>query len=231
MSVGSAPAGHAGQSAPPRPQCLVVLVSGEYVMCISRPFFLSLFRGRLVTWQPAPLRSGVPVALRAPFVFSASLSPSLYTWPRATAGAPLMTYVTTSTLMLPAESHHLREAGITLVRQFFLGSLPIASTDVVFVVLLLISDRLLFLCWVPWISHAPPLSDAWCCEVPIRTSVHPSFRDMWSRCLIAALASVIAHRNMRAWTDLLALSALPLGAVAVTLVAQTWRSIDIARAV
>ena len=106
----------------------------------------SLFRGRWATWQPAPLRSGFPVALRAPFVFSASLSPALYTWPRATAGAPLMTYVTTSTLMLPAESHHLRVAGITLLRQFVFGSLLGASTDVVFVVVLLISDRLLFLC-------------------------------------------------------------------------------------
>ena len=38
----------------------------------------------------------------------------------------------------------------------------------------------------PWISDAPSLSDAWWCEVHIRTSVHPSSRDMWSRCLIAA---------------------------------------------
>ena len=44
------------------------------------------------------------MALRAPIVFSGPLSHALCTWRRATGGAPVMTYVTTSTLMLPAES-------------------------------------------------------------------------------------------------------------------------------
>ena len=43
-----------------------------------------------------------------------------------------------------------------------------------------------------------------------RNSVLKGARDAWSRCLITALADVVAHRDLKSWTDLLALPALVL---------------------
>ena len=37
-------------------------------------------------------------------------------------------------------------------------------------------------------------------------------KDAWSRCLIAALADVVVHRDVKSWTDLLTLPALVLPA-------------------
>ena len=45
-----------------------------------------------------------------------------------------------------------------------------------------------------------------------RPSVQTWERDAWSRCLIMALAGVVAHKDVRSWTDLLTLLALVLAA-------------------
>ena len=44
------------------------------------------------------------------------------------------------------------------------------------------------------------------------TSVPKGARDAWSRCLTTALADVVAHRDLKSWTDLLTLPALVLPA-------------------
>ena len=45
----------------------------------------------------------------------------------------------------------------------------------------------------------------------LRTSILAGARDLWSKCLIHALASVVAHRDERSWVDLLTMPALTLG--------------------
>ena len=44
-----------------------------------------------------------------------------------------------------------------------------------------------------------------------RQALYAGARDLWSMCLIHALASVVAHRDERSWVDLLTMPALTLG--------------------
>ena len=46
----------------------------------------------------------------------------------------------------------------------------------------------------------------------VRSSVPKGARDAWSRCLISSLADVVAHRDVKAWTDFLTLPSLVLPA-------------------
>ena len=46
----------------------------------------------------------------------------------------------------------------------------------------------------------------------VRSPVRKGVKDAWSRCLIAALADVVAHRDVKSWTDLLTLPTLVLSA-------------------
>ena len=46
----------------------------------------------------------------------------------------------------------------------------------------------------------------------VRSSVPKGAKDAWSRCFITALADVVAHRDLKPWTDLLTLPALVLPA-------------------
>ena len=57
---------------------------------------------------------------------------------------------------------------------------------------------------------APSIWNVFTSGKRVRTSVPAGARDAWSRCLIMALADVIAHRDARFWTDLLTLPALVL---------------------
>ena len=45
----------------------------------------------------------------------------------------------------------------------------------------------------------------------LRTSIPAGARDLWSKCLIHARASVVAHRDERSWVDLLTMPVLTLG--------------------
>ena len=56
----------------------------------------------------------------------------------------------------------------------------------------------------------PPLDQVLVSRIPLRSSVALGARDLWSRCLNSALAGVIAHRDSRAWLDLLILPSLVL---------------------
>ena len=56
----------------------------------------------------------------------------------------------------------------------------------------------------------PPLDKVLFSRIPLRSSVPLGARDLWSRCLNAALAGVITHRDTRAWLDLLILPSLVL---------------------
>ena len=62
----------------------------------------------------------------------------------------------------------------------------------------------------PLADGAPSIWDVFVSGARVRSSVPDSARDAWSRCLIIALADVVAHRDIRAWTDLLTLPALVL---------------------
>ena len=55
----------------------------------------------------------------------------------------------------------------------------------------------------PLIDGAPSLSDVSTSCDRLRTSILTGARDIWSKCLIHALASVVAHRDERSWVDLL----------------------------
>ena len=57
---------------------------------------------------------------------------------------------------------------------------------------------------------APGIWDVFTSGPRVRSSVPVGARDAWSRCLFIALADVIAHRDVRSWTDLLTLPALVL---------------------
>ena len=62
----------------------------------------------------------------------------------------------------------------------------------------------------PLAEGAPSIWDVFVSGTRVRSSVPDSARDAWSRCFIIALADVVAHRDIRAWTDLLTLPALVL---------------------
>ena len=55
----------------------------------------------------------------------------------------------------------------------------------------------------PLIDGPPGLSDVSTSHGRLRTSIPAGARDLWSKCLIHALASVVAHRDERSWVDLL----------------------------
>ena len=63
----------------------------------------------------------------------------------------------------------------------------------------------------PLIDGAPGLSDVSTSHGRLRTSIPAGARDLWSKCLIHALASAVAHRDERSWVDLLTMPALTLG--------------------
>ena len=58
----------------------------------------------------------------------------------------------------------------------------------------------------PLIDGAPGLSDVSTSHDRLRTSIPAGARDLWSKCLIHALASVVAHRDERSWVDLLTMA-------------------------
>ena len=64
----------------------------------------------------------------------------------------------------------------------------------------------------PLAEGAPGVWDVFTSDRRVRSSVPKGAKDAWSRCLIAALADVVAHRDVKSWTDLLTLPALVLPA-------------------
>ena len=64
----------------------------------------------------------------------------------------------------------------------------------------------------PLAEGAPGVWDVFTSDRRVRSSVPKGAKDAWSRCLIAALADVVAHRDVKSWTDLLTLPALVLSA-------------------
>ena len=64
----------------------------------------------------------------------------------------------------------------------------------------------------PFVEGASSIWDVFTSGTRVRSSVPAAARDAWSRCLIVALADVVAHRDARSWTDLLTLPALVLTA-------------------
>ena len=64
----------------------------------------------------------------------------------------------------------------------------------------------------PLAEGAPGVWEVFTSDRRVRTSVPKGARDAWSRCLISALADVVAHRDVKSWTDLLTLPALVLPA-------------------
>ena len=64
----------------------------------------------------------------------------------------------------------------------------------------------------PLAEGAPGIWDVFVSDKRVRSSVPGGARDAWSRCLISALADVVAHRDVKSWTDFLTLPALVLPA-------------------
>ena len=62
----------------------------------------------------------------------------------------------------------------------------------------------------PLPDDMPPLDLVLTTRISLRTSVPRGAQDVWCTCLNTALAGVIAHRDSRAWTDLLVLPSLVL---------------------
>ena len=62
--------------------------------------------------------------------------------------------------------------------------------------------------WPAARSQCPSVCDLSKAGVRLKTSVPQVSRDIWSWCHITAMASVVAHRAVRAWTDLLCLPTL-----------------------
>ena len=73
-------------------------------------------------------------------------------------------------------------------------------------------------CWPAYIASLPrpvtgrplsdyvhPLDQVLTARIRLRTSIPRGARDLWGTCLNAALASIIAHRDSRAWIDFLLL--------------------------
>ena len=62
-------------------------------------------------------------------------------------------------------------------------------------------------CWLAYIDsllrpvNMPPLDQVLTTRICLRPSVSCGARDLWSICLNAALAGIIAHRDSRAWID------------------------------
>ena len=59
----------------------------------------------------------------------------------------------------------------------------------------------------PLAEGPPSIWDVFICGTRVRSAVPAAARDALSRCLIIALADVVAHRDVREWTDLLTLPA------------------------
>ena len=57
---------------------------------------------------------------------------------------------------------------------------------------------------------APGVWDVFVSDKRLRSSVPKGARDVWSRCLTSALANIVAHRDIKSWTDFLTLPALVL---------------------
>ena len=62
----------------------------------------------------------------------------------------------------------------------------------------------------PLPDDMPPLDLVLTTRISLRSSVPRGAKDVWGTCLNTALAGVIAHRDSRAWTDLLVLPSLVL---------------------
>ena len=62
----------------------------------------------------------------------------------------------------------------------------------------------------PLPDDMPPLDLVLSTRIRLRTSVPRGARDVWGTCLNTALAGVVAHRDSRAWIDLLVLPSLVL---------------------
>ena len=62
----------------------------------------------------------------------------------------------------------------------------------------------------PLPDGAPGVWEVFTSDRRVRSSVPKGAGDAWSRCFIAALADVVAHRDVKSWTDLLTLPALVL---------------------
>ena len=64
----------------------------------------------------------------------------------------------------------------------------------------------------PLADGAPSVWDVFVSDKRVRSSVLKGARDAWSRCLISSLADIVAHRDVKAWTDFLTLPSLVLPA-------------------
>ena len=64
----------------------------------------------------------------------------------------------------------------------------------------------------PLADGAPSVWDVFVSDKRVRSSVPKGARDAWSRCLISSLADIVAHRDVKAWTDFLTLPSLVLAA-------------------
>ena len=64
----------------------------------------------------------------------------------------------------------------------------------------------------PLAGGAPGVWDVFTSDRRVRSSVPKGAKDAWSRCLMTALADVVAHRDVKSHTDLLTLPALVLPA-------------------
>ena len=64
----------------------------------------------------------------------------------------------------------------------------------------------------PLADGAPSVWDVFVSDKRVRSSVPKGARDAWSRCLISSLADIVAHRDVKAWTDFLTLPSLVLPA-------------------
>ena len=64
----------------------------------------------------------------------------------------------------------------------------------------------------PPADGAPSVWDVFVSDKRVRSWVPKGARDAWSRCLISSLADIVAHRDVKAWTDFLTLPSLVLPA-------------------
>ena len=62
----------------------------------------------------------------------------------------------------------------------------------------------------PMVDGCPDIAAIFEAKVRLKTHIPKGARQMWSLCLLAALAEVVEHNDMRAWADLLALPKLVL---------------------
>ena len=79
----------------------------------------------------------------------------------------------------------------------------------------------------PLAEGAPGVWDVFVSDRRVRSSVPKGARDAWCRCHISALADIVAHRDVKSWTDFLSSPALVLPAPSrggrwVRCVADVW---------